>query len=73
MRRWRGRCWLRSGCGRLGEQCGRHGHHRFEPGFPVFLCISRGPMQIFLSEHHGDARPGTLPLDGPGREPFTRR
>lgn len=34
--------------------------HRFEPGFPVFLCMSRGPMQIFLSEHRDDARPGTL-------------
>jgi catechol 2,3-dioxygenase-like lactoylglutathione lyase family enzyme len=34
--------------------------HRFEPGFPLFLCISRGPIQIFLSEHRGDALPGTL-------------
>ncbi|WP_229068792.1 glyoxalase superfamily protein [Actinoplanes sp. DH11] len=34
--------------------------HRFEPGFPLFLCVSRGPMQIFLSEHRDDARPDTL-------------
>ncbi|GAA2530341.1 glyoxalase superfamily protein [Pilimelia columellifera] len=34
--------------------------HRFEPGFPLFLCVSRGSMQIFLSEHRGDARPDTL-------------
>ena len=34
--------------------------HRFEPGFPLFLCLSRGPMRIFLSEHRGDARPDTL-------------
>ena len=34
--------------------------HRFEPGFPLFVSISRGPMRIFLSEHKGDARPGTL-------------
>ena len=38
----------------------RQWEHRFEPGFPLFLCISRGPMQIFLSEHRGDARPDTL-------------
>jgi catechol 2,3-dioxygenase-like lactoylglutathione lyase family enzyme len=34
--------------------------HRFEPGFPLFVSISRGPMRIFLSEHQGDARPDTL-------------
>lgn len=34
--------------------------HRFEPGFPLFVCVSRGPMQLYLSEHRGDARPGTL-------------
>ncbi|MFI5496024.1 glyoxalase superfamily protein [Actinoplanes sp. NPDC051859] len=34
--------------------------HRFEPGFPLFLCIARGDLQIFLSEHQGDARPDTL-------------
>jgi predicted alpha/beta hydrolase family esterase/catechol 2,3-dioxygenase-like lactoylglutathione lyase family enzyme len=34
--------------------------HRFEPGFPLFVCVSRGPMQLYLSEHRDDARPGTL-------------
>ena len=34
--------------------------HRFEPGFPAFVTIERGPMKLFLSEHKGDARPGTL-------------
>lgn len=34
--------------------------HRFEPGFPAFVTIERGPMRIFLSEHTGDARPDTL-------------
>lgn len=34
--------------------------HRFEPGFPLFVSVSRGPMRIFLSEHNGDARPDTL-------------
>ncbi|SNY70355.1 glyoxalase superfamily protein [Paractinoplanes atraurantiacus] len=44
--------------GRLGFV--RQWEHRFGPGFPLFLCISRGPMQIFLSEHRDDARPDTL-------------
>jgi catechol 2,3-dioxygenase-like lactoylglutathione lyase family enzyme len=34
--------------------------HRFQPGFPLFVCVSRGPMQLYLSEHRDDARPDTL-------------
>ncbi|GGK34612.1 glyoxalase [Pilimelia terevasa] len=34
--------------------------HRFEPSFPLFVCVSRGPMQLYLSEHRDDARPDTL-------------
>jgi uncharacterized glyoxalase superfamily protein PhnB len=34
--------------------------HRFEPGFPAFACVARGRARLFLSEHTGDARPGTL-------------
>jgi catechol 2,3-dioxygenase-like lactoylglutathione lyase family enzyme len=34
--------------------------HRFEPGFPAFVTVDRGPVRIFLSEHQGDARPDTL-------------
>jgi catechol 2,3-dioxygenase-like lactoylglutathione lyase family enzyme len=34
--------------------------HRFEPGLPAFVCVERGPMRLFLSEHDGDARPDTL-------------
>ncbi len=34
--------------------------HRFEPGLPAFVEISRGPVSLFLSEHTGDARPDTL-------------
>jgi hypothetical protein len=34
--------------------------HRFEPGLPAFVTVERGPMQLFLSEHTGDARPDTL-------------
>ncbi|SDD29288.1 bleomycin resistance protein [Glycomyces harbinensis] len=31
--------------------------HRFEPGFPAFVSVARGPVRLFLSEHEGDARP----------------
>jgi catechol 2,3-dioxygenase-like lactoylglutathione lyase family enzyme len=34
--------------------------HRFEPSFPAFVSIARGPVRLFLSEHTGDARPDTL-------------
>lgn len=44
--------------GRLGFV--QQWEHRFQPDFPLFLCVARGPMQIFLSEHRGDARPDTL-------------
>jgi catechol 2,3-dioxygenase-like lactoylglutathione lyase family enzyme len=33
--------------------------HRFEPGFPVYMQVSRGPLRFHLSEHHGDATPGS--------------
>lgn len=44
--------------GRLGFH--KLWEHRFEPGFPAFVEIARGPMRLFLSEHEGDARPNTL-------------
>jgi len=34
--------------------------HRFEPGFPAFVCVARGQVRLFFSEHNGDARPDTL-------------
>ncbi len=34
--------------------------HRFEPEFPAFVSVARGHARIYLSEHEGDARPGTL-------------
>jgi ribosomal protein S18 acetylase RimI-like enzyme len=34
--------------------------HQFAVGFPWFVCITRGPMRLYLSEHLGDARPDTL-------------
>lgn len=34
--------------------------HRFEPNLPAYVGIRREGAQIHLSEHAGDARPGTL-------------
>jgi catechol 2,3-dioxygenase-like lactoylglutathione lyase family enzyme len=38
----------------------KHWEHQFEPGFPWFVAILRGPIQIYLSEHKGDAPRNTL-------------
>lgn len=32
--------------------------HRFEPGFPVFMQLSRNGQTIFLTEHTGDCQAG---------------
>jgi len=32
--------------------------HRFEPGLPLYLQVSRDGCVLHLSEHHGDATPG---------------
>jgi catechol 2,3-dioxygenase-like lactoylglutathione lyase family enzyme len=40
--------------------------HRFEPGLPLYAQIARGDLTIHLSEHHGDATPGStifVPVD----------
>lgn len=34
--------------------------HRFEPGAPVYMQISRDGLVIHLSEHHGDGTPGSI-------------
>jgi catechol 2,3-dioxygenase-like lactoylglutathione lyase family enzyme len=34
--------------------------HRFAPHLPLFISMSNGEGQLFLSEHTGDARPDTL-------------
>ena len=34
--------------------------HRFAPGLPLYVGISCGAARLHLSEHTGDARPGTL-------------
>lgn len=44
--------------GRLGFA--KQWEHRFEPGLPAFVEVARGSVRLFLSEHEGDARPGTL-------------
>ena len=33
--------------------------HRFAPDLPLYLQIRRGDLTLHLSEHHGDAAPGT--------------
>ncbi|MBX3588265.1 MAG: VOC family protein [Ramlibacter sp.] len=32
--------------------------HRFEPGLPLYLQVSRDGCVLHLSEHHGDGSPG---------------
>ncbi len=36
------------------------GEHRFAPDLPLYLFLQRGDIYLHLSEHAGDARPGTL-------------
>lgn len=33
--------------------------HRFEPGMPLYMGVSLGACKLHLSEHHGDASPGS--------------
>ena len=43
---------------RLGfEQIGLH---RFEPDLPAYVFLRRGDVHLHLSEHTGDAPPGSL-------------
>jgi hypothetical protein len=44
--------------GRLGFDV--VGEHRFAPDLPLYLFLQRGDMHLHLSEHTGDATPGTL-------------
>ncbi|MEU8298616.1 glyoxalase superfamily protein [Micromonospora sp. NPDC048909] len=39
---------------------GTQWEHRFAPELPLYLSIARGDIEVHLSEHSGDARPGTL-------------
>jgi catechol 2,3-dioxygenase-like lactoylglutathione lyase family enzyme len=41
--------------------------HRFEPGLPLYMQVSRAGLRLHLSEHHGDASPGStvfVPMRG---------
>jgi uncharacterized glyoxalase superfamily protein PhnB len=33
--------------------------HRFEPGFPIYIQVSRDGLVFHLSEHSGDCTPGS--------------
>src|SRR5262245_55188019 len=33
--------------------------HRFGDNFPLYMQVSRGELRLHLSEHHGDACPGS--------------
>ena len=33
--------------------------HRFEPSLPLYCGLQRGQCELHLSEHHGDATPGS--------------
>lgn len=47
--------------------------HRFEPGMPLYLQVSRGGCLLHLSEHFGDASPGaTVFIRVRGLEGFHR-
>ena len=33
--------------------------HRFEPGTPLYMGLRRGDCELHISEHYGDATPGS--------------
>ena len=33
--------------------------HRFAPDAPLYMAVKRGDCELHLSEHHGDATPGS--------------
>lgn len=33
--------------------------HRFEPDLPLYMAVERAGLALHLSEHHGDASPGS--------------
>ena len=45
--------------------------HRFEPGLPLYMQISKDGCVIHLSEHHGDCSPGAaMRIETDGLEAF---
>lgn len=52
-------------CGFLGFSVGFE--HRFEPDLPLYMEVVRDGLRLHLSEHHGDATPGSavlVPMQG---------
>ena len=33
--------------------------HRHEPGLPLYMAVKRNGLELHLTEHHGDASPGS--------------
>lgn len=47
--------------------------HRFEPGLPLYMQVSKDGCVLHLSEHHGDACPGAaLRIEADGLDEFQR-
>ena len=45
--------------------------HRFEPGLPLYMQISKDGCVLHLSEHHGDCSPGAaLRIETTGLDDF---
>lgn len=44
-------------CGFLGFALGFE--HRFAPGMPLYFQVERAGLVLHVSEHHGDATPGS--------------
>lgn len=38
------------------------GEHRFDPGAPLYAFLRLGEFHLHLSEHHGDATPGSTAM-----------
>ena len=48
--------------------------HRFEPGLPLYLQISKGQCILHLSEHHGDCIPGAaMRIETEGLDDFQQQ
>jgi uncharacterized glyoxalase superfamily protein PhnB len=47
--------------------------HRFEPGLPLYMQISKDGCILHLSEHHGDCSPGAaMRIEATALEAFQR-
>ena len=47
--------------------------HRFEPGLPLYMQVSRDSCVLHLSEHHGDCSPGSaIRIDAHNLDAFYR-